>query len=169
MRIVHALALGLALTACQPAQPIFSTQDELDIRAVYRAFSAAAAAGNVEAMVGFYSAGETLQGPKTQFHNSRTAAIREFWTGLTAHATAQLTFHVTWVSGEGNLAYAVGSYHLVTTMKDSPQAAPPAQDGKFVSVFGRQTDGSWKVVADDWSTNAPAAVPAPAPPPARRK
>jgi ketosteroid isomerase-like protein len=169
MRVIHAVALGLALTACQPAQARFSTQDELDIRAAYRAFEAAAAAGNVEAIAGFYAAGWGSRPPNMQFHNSRTAALRELWTGRTAHANVQLTFHVTTVAGEVSLAYAVGGYHLVTTMKDTTQAAPPPEDGKFVSVLGRQTDGSWKIIADNWSTNAPAAVPTPAPLPAHRR
>jgi ketosteroid isomerase-like protein len=166
MRVLHAVALGLALTACQRAPARFSTQDDLDIRAVFRSFAAAVAAGDVEAINGLY-AGEKM--PRNLPATRASAASRERWTDLTAHAKAQLTFHVTWVGGEGSLAYVVGGYHLVTTEKDSTKAAPPAEDGKFVSVFGRQIDGSWKIIADNWSTNAPAAVPAPAPAPARRR
>ena len=53
------------------------------------------------------------------------------------------------VSRSGDLAYLIGAYRL---------AMKGAQDrGKFVEVWKKQPDGQWKVVADIFNSDLPAA------------
>jgi ketosteroid isomerase-like protein len=94
-------------------------------------------------------------------------AQRQLWTGMMSQMRVTLTSTPVTIAGQGDLAYVVGNYHVVSTMKDTTQAAPPPDDGKFLNVLQRQSDGSWKYVAESWSSNAE--PPAPAPPPARRR
>jgi ketosteroid isomerase-like protein len=64
------------------------------------------------------------------------------------------------VSACGDLAYTVGTYEIT-----SNDAAGNAQTrpGKYVTVWKKQADGTWRVVVDAPSENAPPAPP-PAPP-----
>jgi hypothetical protein len=61
--------------------------------------------------------------------------------------------------------YTSGTYHY--------QEQPPAtgiEDGKYLMVFKRQADATWKIVAESWSANAAPPPPAaPAKPAARRR
>lgn len=169
MRITRAVAAGLALAAaaaCQQAPKPLSPADEAAIRAADSSFAVAANAGNVEAMTSRYAADAVVQPPDMP-EAAGTEAIRQLWTGLTSQTTANLTLTPGRISGEGNMALLLGSYHLVLAMKDTTQAAPPPEDGKYLIVTMRQADGSWKIVADSWSPNAAPAAPAPVP--ARRR
>ena len=52
------------------------------------------------------------------------------------------------VAASGDLAYAIGTFSL---------ARPAPDRGKFVEVYRRQADGSWRCVADMFSSDQPAA------------
>jgi len=58
------------------------------------------------------------------------------------------------VSRAGDLAYSPGIYEI--TVNDS-EGNPVTTAGKWVSVWKKQADGSWKVVAHIWNTDGPAA------------
>jgi uncharacterized protein (TIGR02246 family) len=68
--------------------------------------------------------------------------------------------------GQGDLAYDRGTYSVTMT----PAGAGPIEDhGKYLTIFRKQADGSWKVVRDIWNSDLP--VPAPEKPtaPAKKK
>jgi len=54
---------------------------------------------------------------------------------------------------EGDIAYAMGTY--VIDMEPKEDAPPNVVDGKFLTVFRRQEDGSWKVWRDCYNNNTP--------------
>lgn len=65
-----------------------------------------------------------------------------------------LTFQVDKVEVSGDLAYSQGTYN--STMSD-PKTGNPAQDkGKFLTVWKRQADGSWKAIEDMYNSDLPA-------------
>jgi len=35
---------------------------------------------------------------------------------------------------------------------------PAKENGKYVEIFKKQTDGSWKVIVDIWNSDLPAAA-----------
>jgi len=160
-----ALALACALTGCKP-QPI-SPADEQAIRATYVAYATSANAGSVDGLVANYASDATVQPPGAPAATG-TEAIRRMYTGMLAAVRPHLTLTATKVAGQGDVAYVTGTYHLTYTMKDSTQAAPPAEDGKFVDVQWRQADKSWKIVASSWNQNSMPAAPPAAPARGRR-
>ncbi len=52
----------------------------------------------------------------------------------------------------GGLAVEWGTYSFSGTMVDSDVTV--SEDGKYVAIFERQADGSWKIVRDIWNANA---------------
>jgi len=56
------------------------------------------------------------------------------------------------LDGRGDLAYARGNYTLTMT----PPGAPPMADkGKYVEVWKKGADGTWKVSYDSWTSDLP--------------
>ena len=67
-------------------------------------------------------------------------------------------FSVTWkpsmaeVANSGDLGYTIGTYKL--SVNDST-GMPMADEGKYLTVWKKQADGSWKVAADMFNSNLP--------------
>ena len=83
------------------------------------------------------------------------AGVRE----LILQFTQAEDFSIDWkatsieVSADGKLAYGIGTYEF--SLKDA--AGNPVSDrGKWVNVYKKQADGSWKVIIDMWSSDLPA-------------
>jgi ketosteroid isomerase-like protein len=58
----------------------------------------------------------------------------------------------------GDLGYVRGTFHATV----QPRAGGPAMTdaNKFILIWRRQPDGSWKIARDIWSSNAPPPPPA---------
>lgn len=69
-------------------------------------------------------------------------------------------FSVTWeasrveVSAAGDLAYSMGTYEY--SLKDA-EGNTVSDEGKFVDVWKKQADGSWKVAIAIWNSDQPPA------------
>jgi len=85
------------------------------------------------------------------------AAIRELFKELTAAPGFGLEWTVvsSQVGAGGDIGYTSGAYSLKMTRG--------GETGKYVTVWGKQADGTWKVTNDIFNGNEPPAPPAPAP------
>jgi uncharacterized protein (TIGR02246 family) len=72
-----------------------------------------------------------------------------------------LTFHSTRAEASkgGDFVYTVGTYSM--TMSRPKDKTPVTDKGKYLTVFKKQADGSWKAVADMISSDMPAASASP--------
>jgi ketosteroid isomerase-like protein len=67
-------------------------------------------------------------------------------------------FNVSWkatkadVSGSADLGYTLGTYQLTT---NDAAGKPVNSVGKYVTVWKKQADGQWKVVADCFNPDGP--------------
>lgn len=68
------------------------------------------------------------------------------------------------VNAAGDFGYEIGNYSM--TMEMAPMGEMK-DDGKYVTLFKKQQDGSWKVYAEIWNTNTP--IPAMEPPKEMKK
>jgi ketosteroid isomerase-like protein len=68
--------------------------------------------------------------------------IRRFFQGLREAGVGELSAETIQIDVSGDLAYCMGTYAFGT---------PAANKGKFLEVYRRQADGSWKMVADMFS------------------
>ena len=77
------------------------------------------------------------------------AAIRDTFKQISSAPGFALEWHVmeSKVGAAGDIAYTAGSYQLKTT--------GGGENGKYVTVWAKQADGSWKVTDDIFNSDAP--------------
>ncbi len=56
------------------------------------------------------------------------------------------------VGSAGYLGFTIGSYEM---RMDGPEGGPIRIEGKYMTVWEKQSDGSWKVVADMFNADGP--------------
>jgi ketosteroid isomerase-like protein len=69
------------------------------------------------------------------------------------------------IEGRGDLAYSRGTYSLTVTPAG---AAPIEVRGKYLTIFRKQADGSWKMLRDIWNSDLPLPAPEKAAAPAKK-
>jgi uncharacterized protein (TIGR02246 family) len=108
-------------------------------------------AGNLEKLIEAYAPDAVYMPPHHAAVHGREA-IHEYLRGPMAHGVGELTYEVTFIKHSGDLAYDVGRYTMSV-----PRDGGKRQDrGKYLTVWRRQPDGDWKIVADTWSSDLPA-------------
>ena len=131
------LVVSTATAACRPDGP-----DPTELMDADRAFAAAVAGGGADAWTAWFATdGAMLQDGVGEVRGA--AAIRD--------AVAYLDrpgFALSWepvraeIAASGDLGWTTGEW----TLRPAP-GAPPGR-GRYVSIWRRQPDGSWKVVMD---------------------
>jgi uncharacterized protein (TIGR02246 family) len=152
------LALVLIASGCESTPKDTRATDETTIRALDAQWAKSAAAKDLDATVGYYSDDASLLAPNSPIASDKQS-IREAWNALLGSGTS-LTWQATKVdvAHSSDLAYVVGTYQLMT---NDPNGSVAADRGKFVEVWKKQADGSWKTVADIFNSDLPAQKPAP--------
>ncbi|MFY9530976.1 MAG: SgcJ/EcaC family oxidoreductase [Candidatus Acidiferrales bacterium] len=130
----------------QAAQADHRAADEAAIRALDSDWVKAVEAKNADQSASFYADDGTLLPPGAAVATGK-AAIRTAWAGLmsTPGFTLMFTPAKVEVSKGGDLAYDLGDYELTTNDK---KGRPQTVKAKYVVVWGKQADGSWKVLVD---------------------
>src|SRR5438309_181660 len=135
------------------------TKIEQALRDLDAKWSAAAGAKDVDKTVSYYAESAVVMPPSASAATTRET-IRSAWKEMLTTPGAAISWKATKVevAKSGDLAYVSGTYE--ETMTDA--SGKPVKDrGKYVEIFKKQADGTWKVVADIWNSDLP--VPAPAP------
>jgi ketosteroid isomerase-like protein len=86
-------------------------------------------------------------------------AAKKYWVDFTSSFSGPIELTTTRVEGRGDLAYAVGTYRSTLTPKKAGAKPLPSEEGKYIEVLRKQADGSWKIIYDIWSPDAPPANP----------
>jgi uncharacterized protein (TIGR02246 family) len=117
----------------------------------------AAEAKDLERYVSFYADDASLFWPGAPMVTGR-AAIREFMRAFLSMPAFSLSFETAKVevSRAGDLAYSYGTNKV--TLVD-PIGNRMKDRGKYLTVYRKQPDGTWKVMADMGNSDLPAPVP----------
>ncbi len=156
-RFLSVLFMGILVFACATCQPQagLSEKDIAAIRQVSDQAVKMAIGPNADwgAYVSFYYTEDAkvlipgmpiLEGRdalKAAFASMGTI-VDEKWSSLS-------------IEGRGDLAYEQGTYS-VTTIPPG-MSAPMTEKGKFIVVWKKQADGTWKVARDIWNSDMPPA------------
>jgi uncharacterized protein (TIGR02246 family) len=152
-----ALAGGLALigmqTACQVLQPQADAKNEENtVRQADMDWSKAAASKDVDKVVAYYAEDGAIYAPNAPIAAGRPA-IKVAWTGMVNLPG----FMVNWVPSRvevarsADVAWSTGTY----TMTSSVPGSSTTDHGKYVAVWKKQQDGSWKVETDIFNSDLP--------------
>ena len=78
------------------------------------------------------------------------ADLRSYWQNEFDQGLVTLNLNPTEIDGSGDLGYEIGTYNLMVRR----EARGPFQDhGKYVVVYRRQSDDSWKAAADIFNSD----------------
>jgi uncharacterized protein (TIGR02246 family) len=134
------------------------TKIEQDLRDLDAKWSAAAAAKDIDKTVSYYSEDAVVMPPNAPSAKTRET-IRTAWKEMLTTPGAAIRWKTTKVevAKAGDLACVSGTYE--ETMTEASGKAVK-DHGKYVAIFKKQADGTWKVVADIWNSDLPVAAPA---------
>jgi uncharacterized protein (TIGR02246 family) len=156
-----AVGLIVLLGGCSetPAPPAdTSAADQKTIKDGETAWAADWASKDLDKIVSHYAADASVLIPDSPIMQG-TSAIRTGLRNMLADKNLALSFTTSTaeVSKGGDLGYTQGTYSMTTT---NPKTRKPVTEkGKYVTVYKKQADGSWKAIEDINNADAPA-VPA---------
>ena len=145
---VLAVTLGAEICLAQSESSV-----ERAIRSADVAWSKAAEAKDLERVLAVFADGASELAPNTPISTGKEA-IRKAWASYFATPGFAISWQPTKVEAAagGDLGYSMGTYTL--TVHDA-SARPVTDRGKYVTVWKKQADGSWKVVADIFNSDLP--------------
>ena len=149
-----ALAVGLmtALSACQPGADQ-SASAAAAVRAADIAWAQAFTRKDLAGYLAFVDSTASIQQPNAPTVTG-TAAIRTLIEGFFALPNLSGTWQPTSVRAarSGDLAYSTGTYALSYS---DPSGRRVTERGKYLEVWRRQADGSWKMVVESFNADLP--------------
>jgi len=147
-------ALAFTCLGCQSQTNIgLSDADRASIRQADEAFAKAANAKDFAAAAANYADDASLLPPNGEAVKGRVA-IQKWMEAFPPMSNCRV--ELVDVDGRGDLAYTRGNYSL--TMMP-PGAAPTEDHGKFVEIWRKQPDGSWKIKWDIFNSDVAPPVP----------
>ncbi|MER8521658.1 MULTISPECIES: DUF4440 domain-containing protein [unclassified Mesorhizobium] len=149
MRLVQSFAFAavLLLSSALSAAPHSARED---IEAALVKFMDAFNSGNAAAVGQMYTDDAALLPPDGKRIDDRKG-VEEFWQGAIKAGMKNLTLKALEVEGSGNLAYEVGAFTLSVPSKGG---APSTVAGKYIVVWKKGDDGTWRLHRDIWNLGA---------------
>lgn len=150
------LVLSLLFSACASTVPTSDVQPGDAEAAIHRNnadFVAAMAAGDAEKLASMYAESGVVYPPNAPAMNG-SAAIRQFWAGLTGSSNVNLKIAPVNVMQSCDMAVETGTYELTIAPKSG--GGSMNDNGKYVVVW-RKVGGQWKIAVDTFNSNLPAA------------
>ena len=145
--------LALAVSGCAPQMDVEADKAAIrDLNDVQ--WLNAAQAKDVDTVLSFFADDASSFPPNASIVTGKEAIrarVSEAYSGPRVAISWQTT--KVEVSRSGDLAYSHGTYE--ETVND-PEGNPVTNKEKWVTVWEKQPNGTWKIVADIWNTDQPA-------------
>jgi ketosteroid isomerase-like protein len=131
--------------------------DEAALKSLDDEWSKTVGSRDVEKMTSYYSDEAIVMLPNIPTLTGKEA-IRNLWKSMLDSPTFSGGWKATKVevARSGDLAYITGDYQF-TEQDDGGK--PITDKGKYVAVWRKQADGSWRCVADMFNSDLPAGAP----------
>ena len=145
------VALSLSVACQGQAGADTRAADEATLRNLDAEWSKAAGAKDVEKTVSYYTDDAIILPPNLPTIQGKQGA-RAMWQGMFSVPGFGGGWKATRVevSRSGDLGWVTGTYELTET---DASGQPMVDKGKYLEVWRKQADGSWKCVADMFNTD----------------
>ena len=153
-----AIALAVIFVGCAqaplPAPPDTRPADTKAIQDLETAWSQSFATKDVNKITAFYSDDAAVYMAGVPVVNG-VAAIKAAFSPMLADKNFTLSFLPTGteVAKSGDIGYSHGTFTQTST--DLKTKKVVTGNGKFLTIFGKQADGSWNAVQDTFSFDGP--------------
>lgn len=107
--------------------------------------------GDIASVVAMYDTGAVVLAPNAPVMRGRQN-IGQLWNGARQQGFKTLSLTVQSVEQVGDLAIDLGSYELVV---QPPGQSEITDRGKYMVIWKRQADGSWKLYRDMFNSSMP--------------
>jgi uncharacterized protein (TIGR02246 family) len=154
---VGLFALATACTNAPAPAPDTREADVAAVKSLEAAWSKDAATKDADKFASYYSDDASVLMPNAPIINGKEN-IKAAYKPMLADPNFALTFESTHVEASkgGDLVYSVGTYSMTMS---APKGKKAVNDkGKYLTVFKKQADGSWKAVADMINSDMPVAA-----------
>lgn len=150
------------VTACQKqAETMADTRsaDEATLKNLDAEWSKAAGAKDLDKTASYYSDDALVLPPNMAAIQGKPGA-RAMWQGMFSVPGFGGGWKVSKVevARSGDLAYLTGTYELSET---DANGKPVTDKGKYLEVWKKQSDGSWKCIIDMFNSDLPSEAPEP--------
>ena len=154
--VITGMALALLTVGCSNTSappPDTGAHDLRTVKDVETAWVKDAATKDPDKWASYFTEDGSGLYPGVATLNGR-AAIRAAMAPLMTDPNFSLTFQSTraMASKGGDMIYSQGTY--VMTVTDPKTKQPMTDKGKFLTVYMKQPDGSWKAVADTFNSDS---------------
>jgi ketosteroid isomerase-like protein len=146
------VSIVIASSASASAQTAIQKKVAKAIVVADEKWSVACMSHQLDKTLSFYADDAVLLAPNSPILSTKKA-IRTAWTDMTA-PTSAVSWKATKVvaARSGEMAYCYGSYDL--SMMDA-SGKMIKDHGKFVEIWKKQADGSWKCAVDMFNSDLP--------------
>lgn len=151
-RFLLVITAAMLLAACAPR--VDTEAARAAILEADRQFSKATSERGLDGFRSFLADEVTTLRPDSPVIRGKDPFV-ERWAALLANPKMKITWEpeLAEVSASGELGYTVGSYEITAT--NGLGIASTAGTGKYVTIWRKQADGSWKVVFDSGVQDTP--------------
>lgn len=149
MRVLKQAMVAAVLTGFL-AMPAFAGSPRSDIEAALKIFVAAFNSGDAATVARLYTEDAALLPPGGKRVDGRKG-VEEFWGGAIKNGVKNLSLTALEVENRDDMAFEVGAFSL-----DAPGegGAVSTVIGKYIVVWMRGDDGTWRLHRDIWNTGA---------------
>ena len=147
--VLTIFALGVEVSAQKKTKPTPADA----VRAADQDWLKVFAAKDLEKSVAFCTGDASVLAPNAPIATGKQA-IGELFKGFFSIPALTIEWHPAKVevARSGEMAYSTGAYKM--TFKDAA-GKTITDNGKYVTVWKKQSDGSWKVALDIFNTDSP--------------
>lgn len=148
----------LCLTSGCGSEEADMEADVYGVKDVLGQYAVAANGGDLDSWISLWADGGTRMAPNTPPQVGKNV-IGEDMKPLFDGFDIDITVHIEEASVHGDLGLTRSSFTLKMTPKTGGDEMVFEPDGKALTVYERQADGSWKIVYDCFNTNVPPSQP----------
>ncbi len=157
--LVTILSMGFSLISCQGTQEEAIQEEVMDLAQVRQAieeanvkFGEAVRMADAAALASLYTDDARLLPPNSEMIVGRDS-IEAFWGGGLQMGIQNAILITVDVLGMGDVVCEIGKYNL-TIQPDGQDAFEDS--GKYLVIWKKAADGTWKLHVDIWNTSLPA-------------